>query len=300
MIDNPSSDPTAIQGRRAHPLPFDAEDVLSSVSLEPEQLEPGLRLLGRSVDLGGGMRAPLLFRDAQGCPLVVLAAPNDDALLLFRVVESFRRLRSQMPVFRALALDAAEGRHEDARPRVAVLAPCDTTLAERAERLALLAPIPATLYACQRLRLDEGRELVAIRIAGGDPPETGRDPVDDRVTRLAADARARILRLGPEVVATEDHDGTRFEYRGRELARLVHTERGLRVITPRQPEGQLALGRTDLDGALHAVIEEFFALYARAGSEVAGGGPASAAPGVGPATLTREEIDEFLKPDDEP
>lgn len=366
MIDDSRVNSTRPPLRDAVHETLDRAELLDALADRPERLEAGLTILARDVEGSGAAVIPLLATDADGHLTAVWAADEPvGGATLADALATARRLLESLPMLRKILASAARSSIpplETDRVRLVYVAP---SFRDEARQLATIVSSPSVefVHACV-LRVGDTRALCleparegshagdgsdADRIA-----PSGRDSRDEsspRATsdaeasnggsdsrahrrRLLADARTRILNLSPEISALEARGGLVFRYRGRELASFTNEGDGLRLLSPRLPDGRRILGRSDLEDGLHAVIEEFFALYAiqpkrgqPSAAETTATDPAAdrdpapksdadaqrddtptddaprtAVPplsGLRTAPLSREEIEEFLRHEDD-
>ena len=330
--------------------------VVDAIAGEPDRLEAGWLLLGRDVELGDGHRVDLLALDSERRLVVVCVEDGSPALGLADALECHRRVELQAPLLGQVISSIARpgiGPIAKTTPRLVFLTGRDTRYLETLVEVGGAPPIEAFRYRLFRVGDRQALHLDANphRTSPGetsrpngeyhatpDPaPETGPprpgavagpEPSASRRERLLADARTRILNLSADITTLEADEGLTFRYRGTELARFATHEDGLRVTSPSHPAGRVVLGRSDLEEALHGVIESFFALYTHGASKkpdaasIPANEPApelgsrsapadatseifesmgrepSIRPMPGPLPLTPEELDAFLEEDE--
>jgi hypothetical protein len=326
MIADTPRVPSGDLPRKATPVAISGRELWEAVAADPGLLEEGLAVVARRVPLGS-FEVPMLATDADERPVLVLGPERPGEDLLPRIVDVFLAFQSLRPTLEKVAPDS--WRLDDAPPRLLVLQPADGPLLEN--RIALLRGIPARVLRYRGIAIGDRRGLWVEASEAPSFPSPPRPSLGRRrsevADRLVDDARERILGLSPEVRAVEDRDGLRFHLGDCEIARVRRRCDGITVqASPEGPEHPV-LGRTDLDAALHGVIERFFEAFASGHrpdpSEAEGGkerparGDAAAFgplpsqaggildpsdlpfSGIESAPLTHEEIEEFLRSEGE-
>ncbi len=275
MIDDSRMNSTRSPLRDALHEALDRTELLDAIADRPERLEAGLSILARDVEAAAGAEIPLLATDIDGRLAAVWAADGPvSTTTLAEALATARRLHEHLPMLRKILASAARSSVppiETDRLRVLFVAP---SIDDEARDLATIVASPVVEFVRARIvRIGDTRALcldhehasstdVELEASHGAETTNGGDRSRAHRQRLLADARTRILNLSPEISALEARGGLVFRYRGRDLASFANEGDGLRLLSPRLPEGRRILGRSDLEDGLHAVIEEFFALYA--------------------------------------
>ena len=273
MIDHSAGNPSRETSHRetlhkAVSIELGEAEILDAIAEDPSLVEPGWTILARDVRAGDGPNLPLVALDERQRPvLVTVQTAGDPAPLLASAIDGFERLQGHWPLLRQALSRSGSTELSDEVPRVVLLAHSFSDAFRRA--CTRINGIPITLLHYRALGVGDRVALLVESAEGPGTPHSGGGPArpaeaDTRTARLLADARSRLLNLSPEITASEAPTGVSFRYRGHDLVGFERTADGIRVVTSREPTGRKVIGRSDLEEALHGVIEEFFALYTAA------------------------------------
>ncbi len=293
------------------------EELLAFVAEDPEAIEAGLSLVERNLEISTSRRAELVLSGPDGRVALVFADVSDrdgvvlDALELAASVRRaapllkrvFPRLRFDLPP-RVLLVLPSRSRRTFARARALGL--------ENVETFEFRGVDAAGSAGVLVERVSRGARG-AERPSSAPPAPPRLVPI---LEELRERARDRILRLSDSIEKEPlaDH-GERFRLGRHVIAEVrVSGKNALEVgagesgAMPRE-----VFSNAELEQALSPIIRRFFALYRSEGLKPAGpsAGAAAAAPpppppaiarapepsraDLRPATLSREEIDEFYR-----
>lgn len=218
---------------------MEIRDPAEALADELRQVVPGLEVLDRRLDLGGGTHAEVVGVESSGRLVLALwSAPGGDGdrgedRALLDVLDALAWARDNCDLL-ALHLHRAELSAAD--PLVVVVG--DSFSERYLGRLASIDPGAARVFERRAIESARGRSTYLVPVNGGAPlvadADTFLDRLDESLLPLAELLRERLAHVDDQVVCSADEESLRWSLGGTELCEIVD---GDGRLVGRVPEG---------------------------------------------------------------